>query len=129
MTIIGIILGLVAGIYVIFGRGDNHENDRDEYPSKREEKRRKAHNRRRFIWLIVILILAVLAIILFILTEDMRLPMVMVDRWTILHAIILLLEIVALVFCFRRRRYDDDDDEREINARDRNQLQLVNDDK
>ena len=48
---------------------------------------------------------AVGAIVLFILTEDMRRPMVLVDRWTIVMVLILAIGIVAdILFCRKPKR-------------------------
>ena len=57
------------------------------------------------------LIPAIGAIIAFILTEDMRLPMVFTDRWSLLMVIILLIGIATA--WFTRNKEDDDDEEEE----------------
>ena len=49
------------------------------------------------------LLIALLALIAFILTEDMRLPMVLIDRWTPLMIVLLLIEWLLDVRLIRYR--------------------------
>ena len=44
---------------------------------------------------------AVIAIIVFILTQDMRLPMVMTDWWTLLHAILFACGVIGYILSYR----------------------------
>ena len=55
---------------------------------------------------------AVVAVIVFILTEDMRLPMVWTDRWTIWMIIILLVNAV-LAYLTRNKKDDDEEEDEE----------------
>ena len=55
-------------------------------------------------WLIVTIIMAVAGVIVFILTEDMRLPMVLTDSWTILSAVIFVIGIVGAVLAFKKEK-------------------------
>jgi hypothetical protein len=43
-------------------------------------------------------------------TEDMKLPMIMTDRWTLLMALILAVQL-AVAFLFRVRTADEDEEE------------------
>ena len=114
LSIIGIILGIVTGVRAIL----LHKREQDEAKNgeifEEEEDRRRVYYKRRFIWLIITFVMAIVGIVVFILTEDIRLPMVFVDKWTIVNAIILAVEIVAVVFCFKRRKDSDDDEDDEI---------------
>ncbi|MDR0500919.1 MAG: hypothetical protein LBG97_06735 [Coriobacteriales bacterium] len=56
---------------------------------------------RRFLWRLVGLAAAVLAIVLFLLTEDITLPMRMVDQWTLAHVFIFLFTLVVLALSQR----------------------------
>ena len=47
----------------------------------------------------------------FILTEDMSLPMQMVDKWTLLMVVILAAQIVAAIFNKKASELDDEDEE------------------
>jgi len=109
MSIIGIILGIVTGIRaMILHKHEQDESMRGEL-FREEEERRRLYYKRRFKWLIAVFAMAVAGIMVFIFTQNIRLPIVLVDRWTIVNALILTVEIIAVVFCIRRRRDTDDD--------------------
>ena len=77
--------------------------EEDEQTGEENEIKRKGLAR------IASLIPAIGAIIAFILTEDMSLPMIMVDRWTLLMVIILAIQVgVAIV---ARKKKDDSEEE------------------
>ena len=63
----------------------------------------KRFQRRFRIGLVLELIVALLVLIAFILTEDMRLPMVLIDRWTPLMIVLLLIEWLLDVRLIRYR--------------------------
>ena len=52
---------------------------------------------------------AVAAVIIFLLTEDMTKSMTMVDKWTILMAVIFLIELVLLIFS-RKKKQDEEEE-------------------
>ena len=56
---------------------------------------------------------AVVSVITFILTEDMSLPMAMTDKWTLLMAIILIVDIVIAILARKTKKDADDDDSAE----------------
>jgi hypothetical protein len=70
----------------------------------------KERMRREGISLIVGAVCTVLLIILFILTEDMRLPMIYIDKYTIWHLIGALVALLFLVNAVRRHKDGEDDD-------------------
>ena len=81
------------------------ESDEEE----EEEKKRK--------WSKLLgLIPAIGSVILFILTEDIRLPWRWIDKWTIWMIIILLVNVI-LAFLTRNKKKDDDEEEEEEPAR------------
>ena len=56
-------------------------------------------------------IVGIAAPIIFILTEDMSLPMALTDKWTVLMVVLLAVQIVAAALNKRASRLDDDDEE------------------
>jgi len=66
-----------------------------------EESGKNRIKRHRPVWLAVTVILAIAAILVFILTQDMRLPMCLFDWWTIIHAILFIMEILAMAITFK----------------------------
>ena len=54
---------------------------------------------------------AVASIITFILTEDMSLPMVLVDKWTILMVAFLAVNVILAILSKKRKKDEDDEDQ------------------
>ena len=67
------------------------------------------------LWRLISIIPALIAITVFILTEDMTLPMIFVDKWTILHVVIALVQVVVMVLC-KKKKDENDEDENAANA-------------
>ena len=68
--------------------------------------------RRRFrLGIVLELIVSVAALVAFILTEDMRLPMVLIDRWTPLMLLLLLICWIIDVLLVRYRRKQQEQEE------------------
>jgi pilus assembly protein TadC len=76
-----------------------------------EAEEEESGKRKRFTALLIAGVVAVLAVILFILTQDMRLPMVFIDFWTIAHVILLAGEIIALRAVYKKKDQEDEDDD------------------
>ena len=57
-------------------------------------------------WPVLSLILGAVAVIIFLLTQDMRLPMGLIDWWTIAHAIIFIAQIALTSVVFRKAPVD-----------------------
>ncbi|MCL1969990.1 MAG: InlB B-repeat-containing protein [Candidatus Bathyarchaeota archaeon] len=76
-----------------------------QYVAKRSDK--EEHQKfvqRRSVWLIASIVLAVVGVVVFCLTENMSLPRVWLDRWTIVNAIILIAEIVTILLVFKKQK-------------------------
>ena len=54
---------------------------------------------------------AILQIVLFLLTENMRLPMIIWDKWTLLNIIITVITAVLYAFARRWKKQDEEDDD------------------
>jgi hypothetical protein len=67
------------------------------------EERVEAHTRLKGIFWLVGTLAIIASVVLFILTEDMRLPMQWADNWTLCHALIVLIEVILLLL-FRTKR-------------------------
>ena len=86
-----------------------------------EEKEENVYNTKSFVrrfrtGLVLEIIVSVLAVIAFILTEDIRLPMVLIDRWTPLMILLLLICWVLDVRLIRYRSKSDNE-ERDTESR------------
>jgi hypothetical protein len=67
--------------------------------SATDEQQRK---RSRLLWRVFCAVAAVVAIVLFIFTEDITKPLAIVDRWTITHVVIFVLGLAFLLVSLRR---------------------------
>jgi len=54
------------------------------------------------LWLLITVIAGIVGVIDFFVTENMSLPMRMVDWWTIVNAVILVLGVVGAMLAFKR---------------------------
>ena len=68
-----------------------------------DESRSEYGYKSNILWFIVTIISAIAGTVIFALTQDMSLKMVLFDTWTIVHALILLIEITAAVFVYKRK--------------------------
>jgi len=71
----------------------------DTYNPDEDEGQIKRCN---FTWLVTTAILGILSVLLFLLTQDMTNPMVLSDNWTLVHAAILAVEVIAIMLAFQR---------------------------
>jgi uncharacterized repeat protein (TIGR02543 family) len=83
--------------------GDNNAD-----PAEAEKKKKQ---RRRLFWYLLSVILGIAGIIVFMLTEDMNRKMTLVDWWTIVNAIILIVEIIAVTFILKTEKEKDEHDD------------------
>ena len=73
---------------------------------KRSKEEENKQNRKTF-WRVMSLVPAALAVIVFLLTENLRDPMVLVDRWTLLMVILALAETLVAVFSRKTKENTD----------------------
>ena len=83
-----------------------HQQDGDDDGEETESTIKKKGVAR-----VLSLIPAIGGIILFILTEDMDLPMRLVDKWTIWMALILLVNVVIAIASKKKKKEEDEDEE------------------
>ena len=114
LAIAGAILAIITAIRVLVHKRDEKDDDEDErdYIEEDFEPEKEKQKRLRLVWILTSLTTGILGIIVFLLTEDMRLPMVLVDRWTIVNVIIFSLGVITYIFEIKRDKDDDDDSER-----------------
>jgi len=106
------VAGLMLGIMTVFRALRNRISKRDEerYYSTEQKQPSENHEHKqqvKAIFLAVTMIMAAAGIILFFITEDMRLLMVLVNRWTIVNAAIFIIEAVAVALTFKRKKDSD----------------------
>ena len=103
------LINLIAAIgSVLFGlllllsknKKDNDNEDEDATDEEGTQKRNK-------VWKVVSLVDAIIAVVVFVLTENMKQPMVLVDKWTMLMILFTLISIVS--FAFGRKYHEEDE--------------------
>ena len=125
VNLIAAILSAVMTIVaLVLKRTNDNDDDEDEDEENAENKAKVMtteeeedeeeddiyHRRRYPKW--VSLLASIIGIIVFILTEDMRLPMVMIDKYTIVQLVLALASLLMLVMAIDKK-YDDEEDEEE----------------
>jgi uncharacterized repeat protein (TIGR02543 family) len=104
LAVVGTLLAFV--VLVAFFIGRKEEKEKDER-IRNEEYTQEQQRRKRIGLRIVSCAAAVIAIIIFLLTEDMTQPMQLVDLWTIVHVIIFIAQIVLTIFATYKKSDDD----------------------
>lgn len=90
-------------------QGNEEENNRVESKAETDEEKEKELKRHGMIRLLS-LIPAVGSVIVFFLTENMKNPMIMVDKWTIWMILILAVEVVLAVLSKKKNEDKDEED-------------------
>ena len=81
-----------------------------------EEEDEPEQKKRKGIYKVLGSLSAVASIVVFILTEDITLPMVLTDRWTLLMVVLFIISLGSLFLGRRWHDEDEDEDEAEANA-------------
>ena len=115
------LINLVAAIItVLFGLilllSKRHKNDDEEDEEERQARiergeEKEQEQKRGWICKVLGVLVAIGSVVLFILTEDMSLPMAMTDEWTIWMVVIAVVELVLLLVGRHWKDVDDDEEE------------------
>lgn len=100
--ICAIITAILCLIMLIRYFGKRREED--------EETGEETEIKRKGLIRLLSLIPAIAAIIIFILTEDMTLPMQLVDKWTLLMVVILIIQIIVAFFAKKKKDEEEGDE-------------------
>ncbi|MBQ6621407.1 MAG: Cna B-type domain-containing protein [Mogibacterium sp.] len=103
-AVVTAILSVILLIGYFTGRKKDEESEED---AEEEEDQLK----RKGLLRLASLIPAIAGIVTFILTEDMSLPMQLVDRWTIVMVIILAVQVLVALFSKKKREDDEENAE------------------
>jgi len=115
LSIAGVFLVLLTALRMFLKRKDDeNDSEMDDFENA-EDKQKRYKN--RYIMAAITVVLAIAAVVLFVLTEDMRLLMVLVDWYTIYHAIIFAAGLVAFILAVKREKQHPDDEEQSIITR------------
>jgi len=106
----GVIMAFVLTLFLIGKRKE--EEDDAEYDLDAERDDRKQRN----VWSLSTIVPTLVAIIAFMLTEDMSLPMQLTDKWTVLMVAIAVVQIVAALLIGLRNKGKDQPEEAQQNV-------------
>jgi len=95
----------MMGIRILMKKRQDKVDEEQGLEKSDEEKKKRT----RLLLMLAIPLLAIVGIILFILTQDMRLQMIMVDWWTMAHLILFIGGVLCYIFAYRKRKDEDDD--------------------
>lgn len=115
INLICAILTAIGAIIALFRRKEEEDEDEDEaqnaYKAEDEEEEDDNRGKKMLAAKAAGVLAGVAAPITFFLTEDMSLPMQLIDKWTLLMVVILAVQIVAAVFNKKASELDDDEEE------------------
>ena len=99
---------VLLGLFLLLSKLKKEEEEEEEKTSamRNDEEQSKGYKRRK--WLrVASTITAVVSVIAFFLTEDITLPMVLVDKWTLLMAAFLIVQVIFVLFGRKWKELDD----------------------
>ncbi len=98
INLICAVISMLLGIFLLMSKNEKEEDEEENKNLELENEEENTTQVRHRRWKVVVVIDALLSIILFILTENMTNPMVLVDRWTLLMFVLTLINVVAVIF-------------------------------
>ena len=112
LTVLGAVLGVLTAIRFVQKKKEERYDDFDTYYDDMEEKTK----RNRTLFFIATIVTAIIGIMVFLIFNDIRTPLVLVNIWTILNAIIFALEAVAIKLMHKRPKGDIEEHEQAATA-------------
>jgi len=103
LSIASAVLVLIVGARALIGRKKEDEDNKTNADSDERKKRG------RLPLIAAIPVLAIVAIIIFILTQDMTARMIMADIWTIAHAVLFAAGLLSFIFAYKSDKDENSD--------------------
>ena len=110
-AMLSVVLAVVALLAKHAKDEDEDDEDKDDQIVANENEDDENESTRYRRWKVIATIDAILAVVVFILTENISLPMVLVDKWTVLMVLFGLISIVSTYFARKWHEEDEDEDE------------------
>jgi len=113
LSVVGIILVVIVMVWVLLLRQRQKKNKTMKGPQKdsgnqgvagQNDAQKMRQWQCQTVWLFTALVLSVVGLVVFLLTENMSLQMGLVDRLTIVNAILFVAELVAIAFAFKHKK-------------------------
>ncbi len=127
-ALLNLILAIVTGLislmlvitYFVKKRRDDEEEDEAKgvvmtrAEAKAEKEDEETHVKRKGLGRILSLVVTVIAVVVFILTENMSLPVVWTDEWTLLMGIIAIVNVVLAFLCRKEKKDNDEQQNKQL---------------
>jgi uncharacterized repeat protein (TIGR02543 family) len=134
LSVVGIIFVVIVTIGVMLQRSQKQKRQQAQAQSTKgvygatqnqitgkqgngSEDLKKAKQRRLF-WLLLSAIIGIVGVVVFVFTENMSHKMALVDWWTIVNAIIFIVEIIAITLIFKHKNNKDDKDNKKEDGKE-----------
>jgi uncharacterized repeat protein (TIGR02543 family) len=102
LSIVGVVLAVLVTVFMLIKRKQQYEQKTGQGTVEKRQ-----FNRHSLLWLVVAVVLSVLGVVVFLVTEDLSLPFGWVtDKWTILNAAILIVEVITIYLCLKTAKVD-----------------------
>ena len=114
LAILTVLTSVLLLFFYFFGKEKDNEEDEDEQIREireNEEAEEKEKLKRKGLFRLLSIVPAVVSVIFFILTEDMRNPMIFVDKWTLWMVVFALANVILAIFSKKSRKEDGDNKE------------------
>ena len=107
LSLLVCIMSIALIITYFMKKREDEEEQNADYAASGDEEERKI--KKKGLWRIISIAWAILMLIVFFLTEDMSLPMIWVDKWTILMVVMTIIQ--AGIMFMSRKKYEDEDED------------------
>ncbi|MDD6979682.1 MAG: DUF3784 domain-containing protein, partial [Firmicutes bacterium] len=107
LSLLACIMSIALIITYFMKKREDEEEQNADYAASGDEEERKI--KKKGLWRIISIAWAILMLIVFFLTEDMSLPMIWVDKWTILMVVMTIIQ--AGIMFMSRKKYEEEDED------------------
>lgn len=76
--------------------------------SENEKEKEPEYKKSKLLFILLSIVSAMLGGIIFVLTQDMRLPIAFIDRWTIMHVILVIIGLISCILALKKVKDEDD---------------------
>lgn len=110
IAVLALLMAIVLAVG-IFSRRRRQEAEEETQHSAEEQGEQEDKSRTGLVWRILAILAGMLSPIVFLLTENIRNPLVFMDSWTLLMVILLVVQLVFTLVLRKARQLRDGDEE------------------
>ena len=104
LGVVGVVLAVVLVVLVLLWRNKDQKNEKNQNQQINPNDDEQKQKQRNTLLFLTAIAMSIVSIVVFFLTEDMSHKMAWIDNWTILHAILFIVEIIAITFTFKTKK-------------------------